>query len=74
MLKNFKWYRRLKGGYWVKTKYRGWMSQQTHKMYCAYGWDPIITEEEYYKPSHEIEQKEIEQNNKVKFVDVGKPS
>jgi hypothetical protein len=72
MLKNFKWFRRLEGGYWVKTKYRGWMDKQTHQTYLKYGWDPIVTEEEYYKSSTDIQESE-EKNNRVEFVDVDKP-
>lgn len=45
---NFKIIRFLKGGYWIKTKYRGWITLECYRTYINYGYDPIPLKEEIY--------------------------
>lgn len=40
--------RRLKKGFWVKTRYRGWMTYKTYENYLEYGFDPNIIKIEKY--------------------------
>jgi len=32
--------RKLKGGIWVKTKQRGWITEATYEEYLDHGFDP----------------------------------
>lgn len=69
-MRRFKFFRRKKGGYWVKTAYKGWITQSTHAFYIGYGYDPVILEEEYYKTKEEkIEafKRAKEKNNESKI-------
>jgi hypothetical protein len=42
----FKFYRKKKGGNWVKTKERGWMTLSNYRLYLSYRYDPIFIKEE----------------------------
>lgn len=33
--------RRIKGGDWIKTQHRGWITFDTYAEYLNYGFDPI---------------------------------
>lgn len=68
MLNSFKYYRRNKGGYWVKTAFRGWITKQQYEIYLSYGFDPVILEEEYYKTIAEKKEayQKASQTNKNK--------
>lgn len=38
---NFKFIRWLKGGEWIKTQKRGWVTFDCYNEYLSYGFDPI---------------------------------
>ncbi len=40
--------RKLKKGFWLKTKHRGWITIETYKFYIGYGFDPIVIKTEKY--------------------------
>jgi len=33
--------RKIKGGKWVKTKHRGWITEDAYNLYLSYSFDPI---------------------------------
>lgn len=41
--------RKVKGGSWVKTKHRGWISNETYMMYLSYGFSPGSIKYEDYE-------------------------
>lgn len=45
----FKFYRKKKGGNWVKTKERGWMTLSNYRLYLGYRYDPIFIKEEKWQ-------------------------
>ncbi len=48
ILNNIKLVRRLKRGYWIKTKERGWITLECYKYYLGYAFNPIFIKEEVY--------------------------
>lgn len=49
MLNSIKLIRRLKGGFWIKTKKRGWIEFETYNDYLSYGFDPVCVSYEDYE-------------------------
>lgn len=45
---NIKIIRRIKGGNWVKTKRRGWITLGCYVTYLGYSFDPVLLKEESY--------------------------
>jgi hypothetical protein len=41
--------RRIKGGYWLKTKHKGWINIELYKAYLGYAFDPVVLKEEKYE-------------------------
>lgn len=41
-MRRFRFYRKYKGGTWVKTKLRGWIRLGAYKIYVGYGFDPKL--------------------------------
>lgn len=64
-MRRFKFYRRKQGGYWIRTKHRGWITQAEHGFYLGYGFNPVMIEEEFYLPKDQINNKQPEHNYKV---------
>jgi len=45
---NIKLVRRIKRGYWIKTKHRGWITLECYRDYLGYAFDPVLLKEEVY--------------------------
>lgn len=48
LLNYIKFVRYYKGGTWVKTKKRGWITIEVYKFYIACGFNPIFIKKETY--------------------------
>lgn len=49
MLVNFKAFRKYRGGVWIKTKERGWITVEQYILYIGYKFDPVFIKDEVYK-------------------------
>lgn len=63
MLYSIKFIRRLKGGFWVKTKKRGWIDFETYNDYLCYGFDPEGVAWDSYEKDPTAEK--IKERNKL---------
>lgn len=48
ILDNIKFIRYIRGGHWVKTKKRGWITKDAYNEYLKYDFDPVLLKEEKY--------------------------
>lgn len=56
MLSQFKWYRKLRGGYWVFTRFIGWQKVSAGRYFA-------ICRERMYSPAWTLEDYETEATN-----------
>jgi hypothetical protein len=56
--------RYFKGGIWVKTEKRGWISDPTYREYISYGFDPVILRVDGVRPEINPEEEKMKERQK----------